>query len=583
MNKCLLTVAITLATLFLFVSLASGAEGGATWRFEPALAPPPPPGVPPSPYPVPVGPVGEISFWSPNRGLLIASGGLYAYNGENWHELATVCGGARGRIAWAGPDEFWTISDQRAGQQLPPAARVSLQSISLCHFLDGQVVGSYAMPLEQPDSYLPMDAAACYGPSDCWFGGADGSPPNGAFHLHWDGSTVSVVYGPEDHAITGMVNFAGQLFESVSVGANEIFLPPESPSAIAHPPVIHRIAAGEAKPTFENEVIFGPIGASTAEKQLPEYGKSVPPWSVGGFTLTGDGSPLGAGATQLWAVANAKSPIVLHGLATNSAHPSELSWSQISSAVAGPIADVAAEPGSEAIWLSVTGEAAAIERLDASGEVEREQIPAEGEPIGFHGYPGAIACPAPHDCWLATEAVEESTKLGELPGWLFHFTDGTRYPLDTDPNFAGVIASRPPDEGLPVIPPIGQPEDDSLANQLQPVPPTTSPPEEAAKIKPKRGKPLVTHIKSRFLHRRVLVISFTLDARAHVQLIGRRGGKVVASTRNESLRPGRHRLSLTLDPARWPKKLQFKATPIGAQTHSGESSSGSGGDNTIGT
>src|SRR6202034_3760679 len=114
-------------------------------------------GAQPSQFPAALGDVGDISFWAPNRGLLIPAGnefvpaGLYAYDGVSWHQLSTVCGGETGRIAWAGPDEFWTISDQRAGQILGTGFEASaLLNVSLCHFVNGQVVASYAMPPQQP-------------------------------------------------------------------------------------------------------------------------------------------------------------------------------------------------------------------------------------------------------------------------------------------------------------------------------------------------------------------------------------------------------------------------------------------------
>ena len=122
-----LTVALALLALG---ALAPACAAGATWQFAPAEAPPAPPGVAQQPLPVPLGKVGAISFWAPNRGLLIEEGtsaegcrtangtagvpcGLYAYNGRSWHLLSTVCGAGEGRIAWAGPEDFWTISDRR--------------------------------------------------------------------------------------------------------------------------------------------------------------------------------------------------------------------------------------------------------------------------------------------------------------------------------------------------------------------------------------------------------------------------------------------------------------------------------------
>ena len=102
--------------------IARASDDGASWQFAPAEAPPPPPGAEPSPFPTALGDVGDIAFWAPNRGLLITAGnafvpaGLYAYDGVSWHQLSNVCGASDGRVAWAGPDEFWTISDQRPGQ-----------------------------------------------------------------------------------------------------------------------------------------------------------------------------------------------------------------------------------------------------------------------------------------------------------------------------------------------------------------------------------------------------------------------------------------------------------------------------------
>src|SRR5262249_41452525 len=146
-------------------------------RFEPVLAPKLA-GGPESNVPIPLGKVGAIEFWAPNRGLLITAGnpptvppGVWAYNGREWHELAEVCGASDGRIAWAGPEEFWTISDGRPGQVGIEGGRPPLEDNTLCHFDAGQVVGSYASLAFRLDSYQAMHAAGCLSPSDCWFAG----------------------------------------------------------------------------------------------------------------------------------------------------------------------------------------------------------------------------------------------------------------------------------------------------------------------------------------------------------------------------------------------------------------------------
>src|ERR1700744_3218462 len=79
------------------------------------------PGGPGIAVPTPIGEVGAMSFWAPNRGVLITAGnkampaGVYAYDGTGWHLYSTVCGGHEGNLAWAGPDEFWTGSDYASG------------------------------------------------------------------------------------------------------------------------------------------------------------------------------------------------------------------------------------------------------------------------------------------------------------------------------------------------------------------------------------------------------------------------------------------------------------------------------------
>jgi len=75
--------------------LAPASAGAApTWRLE---QPAPPPG---APFKVPLGPPGDLKFFSANRGVLSIEGndsiprGLYTYDGVEWRPLATVCGGS---------------------------------------------------------------------------------------------------------------------------------------------------------------------------------------------------------------------------------------------------------------------------------------------------------------------------------------------------------------------------------------------------------------------------------------------------------------------------------------------------------
>lgn len=617
-----------LAVIVLMTASTARAGEGASWRLDAAQAPPAPSGVTPAPYPIPVGQVGEISFWAPNRGLLITGGteerwggpvaaGLYAYDGRVWHQLSTVCGGAAGRIAWAGPDEFWTISDQRGGQVLAGINNDPrmLNSLSLCHFLNGEVVGSYAMPLQQPDSYLPMDSAACYGPSDCWFGGQLGGGGAGAFHLHWDGSTVSAIYEPEDHAVSDMVNFRGKLYESVRFQGQDTYLPEENHS---HPAVIHVIApkGTGALPFSDLPVLSDPHQPPVI--RLPVYGKEVAPAGLRGLSLGSDGSPVGEGGTQLWTAANpvepAETPAGSRTASITVLRYSSNVWSQVlpdanggspftegtlltgAEAHVGAREDqqgasevIAPEPGTDKAWISLHNQGgdagAVVALLQPDGKLaETDVLPGPQEPIGFHGYAGPITCPAPHDCWMATNmGTYPVSHENSVPGWLFHLTNGALQARDTDPAFAGVITNRPPDSGVPVIYPDLPPVDNSLANQQPPPAPNGPPVQTPARRTSTKARVLIEHVHGKLVNHRIFILSFVLRARARVQLIAHRRQEVVARSRRESLRPGRHTLSLLLDPKRWPTRFQFKATPIGTPTSPGAGSGETGSSDTIST
>jgi hypothetical protein len=561
---------------------------------------------------VSLGYVGDIEFWAPNRGLLIEAGsgivpmGLYAYNGVSWHLLSTVCGGVDGRIAWAAPDEFWTIADQRPGQILTEGGAQELESVSLCHFLDGQVVASYALPLEQPDSYQPMNAAACDSPSDCWFAGNLNSL--GAFHLHWNGSTVSVLDAPQDHEVASLTVLNDEIYESVQLGAADAY-GTEDP---LHPPVLHLIAPWDPSNPFHD--LFPTDSQNPVCGQfcppLPEYGtgpdpvtgviERVAPVTEGGFALSSDWR---AGATdpQLWAAAapsganppnpgeGTPAPIVLRY--------ADGAWTQVVGGTSGllpslggdyapiglgapgrtPVAQsVAAEPDESAAWIAVVSQGSP----DNDAHVVRVVVGPSGaqmtdtdtlgpdQGVGPRGEAAAIACPAADDCWLATQQ-----------GWLFHLTNGTQYPEDTDPNFAGMITFRPSDAGVPAVIPPGL----AFLNQPGPPPPISS--GSTGTVTTTGGgssgpsKPLVTH-ESPFRILKgttTLVVSFTLTARARVQLIATRHRKVVAATRRAVMGPGRHTLHLVLDIHRWPTGISLTATRLAGSSPSSGGGGGGGG------
>ncbi len=377
---------------------------------------------------VPLGQVSAISFWAPNRGLLITDGtgrdgcaetnstvavpcGLYAYNGTDWHLLSNQCGATTttvgsGQIAWAGPEEFWTISDQRPNGQQAASRSEGLGDISLCHFLDGKVVASYALPLTAANHYQAMDAAACLSPTNCWFGGrlAElGSANAGAFHLHWDGENLTEVYSPEDHAVSSMaLADEGTLFESVVIDPS---LPgdhygSENP---AYPFLLHQIDPPGSGIDFHD--LFLTDGSCGLEcPPLPNY-EAERPEQLAGLSLGGDyiaPSAANPHAPQLWAVAgqqasgsaNSVRPLVLRYSAgewwqipaigeqleaqLKGETTSCLTDPSACSALNSNITGIAAEPGIPAAWLALGSkdEEAHVDRLEADPDLP-EALPGE--------------------------------------------------------------------------------------------------------------------------------------------------------------------------------------------------------------
>lgn len=526
------------AALALGLALAIPAQAVAEWRSEQPIAA----GIE---APVPLGQVGDVEFWAPNRGVLITAGnggvaaGLFAYDGTGWHRYSTVCGGHEGRIAWAGPDEFWTISDQPLGQE---TGKAPPRHISLCHFKDGQVVASYAEPVGVAGSYLPLNAAACSGPDDCWFAGdrLPGTTNVGAFHLHWDGTSLAAVPSLVDpqpgivdsgRSVEGLAFHEGSLYESVAVREGDV-----APAETAEQPsFLHRILEGTASP-------FEPLYTS----EPLEYGAGADPTQLEAFRLTGD-------EEGLWAVAGAESaPATVTALRLGAEGFQQVPLED-PDGVLGPgdsLGGAAAEPGG-GVWVGFREPGdkvtppARLAPIGADGTVGPPVVlPAEGEEVKIDrkGSAGPIACPAAGQCWMATSE-----------GWLFHL--GPDLPQDTDPAMHKLIAFRPPDDSLPSVPPISLPEDISNENQ----PPGEE--EEPGLPFPRRRPPLVTGVHQQ-IHGTLLELRFVLHGKAHVQLIARRRGHVVAKTPRYEMGKGPHRVRLRLDPKRWPSKLDFKVQRV---------------------
>jgi hypothetical protein len=464
--------------------------------------------------PAPLGEIGDIEFWAPNRGVLITPGnealpaGIYAYDGTGWHLYSTVCGGHDGRIAWAGPDDFWTVSDYATRQE----GQVGLEEgygRTLCHFANGQVVASYAEPLGSAGSYQRMRAAGCEGPSDCWFAGeplGEASPNSGAFHLHWDGTSLTALPSLTETqpqieepagSITDLAFLAGGLFESATEA-----------------PFLRQVVPGQPDP-------FIPL--------------TLPAGAEGPFRLSSDGS-------QLWAVGTAGTTALRSVGAGFETVPLEEPL--------GEVRAVASEPNGSAAWVGGgrSNENATVTRVTAGGSVgESLTLPAPGEELDLKGAASAIACPSAGQCWMATDK-----------GWLFHF--GGPLPQDCDPAMHVLITSRPPDDSTRSFVSPGLPEDTS--GELEATRKAEEPiPERFPHHR--KARALVVKVKQRIVNKTILQLSFVLRARADVQLIAKRHHKVVAKTPKLTLGKGPHRLRLHLHPEQWPTGLDFRVHPAG--------------------
>ena len=570
----LLEVALLTAALALALALAparAGAapladDGGAEWQVEQPPPPPPPPGVEAASTPIGLGQIGDIEFFSPNRGALITAGngstvpaGVWYYDGAGWREFASVCGATDGRIAWAGPDEFWTISDGRAGaasivnSEPPPLA-----DNTLCHFAPGpsghiEVVGSYASPPFLPSSYQAMHAAACITPTDCWFAGEPlPAPQIGAFQLHWNGHAMEAQpYLPEGHAVRDMRAFEGGLYESMRLLESD-----RVEKETRKPPPLRVI-----KP-------FGSARLFEGVTELPLYGPEE-------FSFALDSLHLGADEESLWAAAGPSRENVPGtepaGLTVIERGSEAASWKQVVGPDTSPsglerfpedlVDGIAAEPSTSSAWLAMDtskhannhgSSRALVARVSSDGTVSDEaSLPEVGDPRGPLGAAEHIACPAIHDCWLAT---------GE--GWLAHLATAEEraHPeANSDPAFAEEepITYRPPDEGVPQEP------SDTLAVDNSGLEEPVFVLEDIANHAPVNKfatvtVPLLSHLRSRLLHGTTLELSFHLAVKATVRLLAHRHRRVVGATRTRTLAAGNRSLSLRLSRDTWPTSLSLQ-------------------------
>jgi hypothetical protein len=220
-------------------------------------------------------------------------------------------------------------------------------------------------------------------------------------------------------------------------------------------------------------------------------------------------------------------------------------------------------PGTDSAWAALEpfgdrgqpGKNAIVAQIGADGATSLTTLPASG---AGRGSAAKIAFTSPTDGWLVTSL-----------GWVFHYTDGSVPPRDSDPAFAGTITFRPNEAAEQFIPDAPPVDDSEL---FKPPPVEVQPDVPPAGVK--RLPALLRKVRTKLLGR-TLVVSFTLTRKASVGIIARRKGRVVGRTRPRMMAPGRHALRLKLNRRRWPQRLSFSAREPGA----GGGGSSPGGDN----
>jgi hypothetical protein len=553
------TLLAGVAVVAALASAAPGiAHGEATWRLE---QPPPPAG---AAFKVPLGIPDNMQFYAPNDGLLSVEGnavvpaGLYFWNGRNWHQLATVCGGAGevSRIAWAGPDDFWVITE--------PSEPRSGSGLGLCHFEGGEVVGSYSTPFQSPDPFRPMDAAACSGPDDCWFAGIGSEDPSGqhigAYHLHWNGTSLTSSYQPQGRGVSGLAAFDGAFYESTFVGTQEgnttepVTLGAPEPLG---PELIHQLV-GE---TFTG-VSFLPYPYPGVPREgtelLSAKADETSLWFSGGGAASGPDAPKEGSV--------ASPPVAIRYVAPFfqqvPIEPSLFSTED-------RFVDIAPVPGTDSAWAAdqpyserrSTTSAAKVVLVEPDGATKTDVLPVSG---AGRGSAQLVAATGPEEAWLATSA-----------GWLFHYTNGAVLPEDSDPDWAGTITVRPNESVEQFVSDTPPPDDSELF-----APPPVAVEAKSTEVPVAEVIPALLKDVTVSRHGLTVTVSFQLTRLADVQLVAKLHGKAIARTRDERLKAGKHALSLRLQRKRWPSGLSFKTkeltTPKPVPATSTEGSVGTG-------
>ena len=459
-----------------------------------------------------------------------------------WHELADVCGATDGRIAWAGADEFWTVSDGRpgAGGNDGPSRR---SRTTRCASSGPGRRRSSAPMGRSPSGRTPT--SRCTAPPASarpTAGSAATSCPQGqvgAFHLHWDGGSLTAVPNPQGHAVSG--DAPGSATASSRACGSPAKTDRHRTESATEPSVLHPIAPNGVSPTFASLHRRNPDRAAAADPRGREF-----PTALDFFHLTAD-------EHALWGAANPVSPPPA-GSAPGEVtilHQAGGVWSQVLGAGTDPprrqpVHQIHEQrtrrpeparhvdrrrtrepkrPGSRSTPNPTANIAspvarATVARISADGTISDEQTlpsPQKKKRVSVpRAAPNASpARPRTTAGWRRRRAGS-STSLTKRT---------VTSPADSDPAFAGLITFRPPDQGVPPVVPDAPPVDDSGLPGEQPAGAVLEPP--PASTEGGSPSPCCRTSKVRVLHGTTLELSFHLAVKARVRLLAKRRKRVV--------------------------------------------------------
>jgi hypothetical protein len=524
--------------------------------------------------------VESMTFRSWNRGLAavqyIAGGksispyGVWLYNGTRWFPDPTFPGSSEcqgGTILWAGKLDYWLIGDEGTSSW-PSLCRfdganfdwepIPVPKAALAQVPQVPVVGS-------PGEYVPaqgaITAGACLAWDNCWFFGEYGVV------LHWDGDALTDA-SPNLEASPWLdIEYTAAVVRTDAAGNPFGFVVADTPSTPgvtqpdgSPPPQLFSSTGGAFAPlAFSPPTNPQPGDPYRTDLVAVDFDAAGEGWVAGDPTTN---TPLAADASPLVRISTAGTPLPCPGTPTDAFPGATHSWYSIG-----------VFPGGDAVaGGTMVGPGGATEPVlarvscTASPTVANPLIPdptaadpATAPPIVDQSAAIlSVAVNATNDAWAAsTDGTIPTTAFGGAaavgPPQLYHWTDGQTplAPAGNDDEPRPLVVTQEPSIFVLAPPTVVTP---TVTIQ------TTSK-VGTVKKKVKKVAAPVYDFGNRLSSRRAngtFVLSITFKVRGPIRfgLKALRHGKLVSSSGLHSFTKGkRGKLTLTLEPKRWPTKI----------------------------